>query len=106
MATIEQFHQIQLKVARIVEAKEHPNADKLLVLKIDTGDSQKEIVAGIARYYTPAELVGKLIVVVDNLEPATIRGVVSNGMLLAAKDGENLSLVQPERFVVPGASVG
>ncbi len=106
MATIEQFRQIQLKVAKIVEAKEHPNADKLLVLKIDTGDSQKEIVAGIARHYAPAELVGKLIVVVDNLEPATIRGVVSNGMLLAAKDGENLSLVQPERIVLPGAFVG
>ncbi len=88
-----------------MEAKAHPNADKLLVLKIDMGEVQKEIVAGIALHYRPEELVNKLIIVVDNLEPATIRGVVSQGMLLAAQDGENLALVVPERPVAPGAKV-
>ena len=72
---------------------------------MDTGEAQKEIVAGIARHYSPEELVGKRIVIVDNLEPATLRGVVSNGMLLAAQDGETLSLVVPERPVAPGAKV-
>ena len=105
MATIEQFRQLQLKVARVLEARAHPNADKLLVLKIDTGETQKEIVAGIARHYRPEELVDKRIVVVDNLEPAAIRGVVSSGMLLAAQDGEQLTLIVPESPVAPGSKV-
>ena len=105
MATIEEFRSLQLRVARILEAKAHPNADKLLVLRIDTGEAQKEIVAGIARHYHPEDLVNKQVVVVDNLEPATIRGVVSQGMLLAAQDEENLALIVPERTVVPGTRV-
>ncbi|MBI3615945.1 MAG: hypothetical protein HY211_05445 [Candidatus Omnitrophica bacterium] len=88
-----------------MEAKAHPNADKLLVLKVDTGESQKEIVAGIARHYNPEDLLNKRIVIVDNLEPATIRGVISNGMLLAAQDGEKLSLIVPERPVASGSKV-
>lgn len=105
MITIEQFSQLQLKVARILEAKPHPNADKLLILTIDTGEAKKEIVAGIARHYQPADLLNKLIVVVDNLEPATIRGVTSCGMLLAAQDGTGLSVLVPDRSVLPGAAV-
>ena len=105
MVSIEDFSKLQLKVALIVEAKVHPDADKLLVLTVDTGGEKKEIVAGIARHYQPAELVGKRIVVVDNLEPANLRGVTSYGMLLAAKDGDVLSLVTPERSVAPGAPV-
>ena len=105
MVSIEDFAKLQLKIALVVEAKTHPDADKLLVLTVDTGSEKKEIVAGIARHYSPAELVGKRIVVVDNLQPAVLRGVTSYGMLLAAQDGEVLSLVTPERSVAPGASV-
>lgn len=105
MVTLDQFKALELKVARVVEAKAHPNADKLLVLTIDVGGQKKEIVAGIARHYPPQELVGKLIVVVDNLEPATIRGVTSNGMLLAAQDGEKIHLLTPDQLVAPGSSV-
>ena len=105
MATIEEFRLLQLKVAKVLEAKPHPNADKLLLLTIDTGGVQKEIVAGIARHYTPAELVHKLVVVVDNLEPALLRGVTSHGMLLAAQDGERLSLIAPESPVAVGSPV-
>ncbi|MBI3333265.1 MAG: methionine--tRNA ligase subunit beta [Candidatus Omnitrophica bacterium] len=95
-----------MKVARILQATSHPNADKLLILKIDTGSAQKEIVAGIARHYQPEELLNKLIVVVDNLEPATIRGITSQGMLLAAQDETGrLSLLAPERPVPPGAPI-
>ena len=105
MATIEEFRLLQLKVARVLEAKTHPNADKLLILTIDTGDTQKEIVAGVARHYSPEELLNKRVVIVDNLQPATIRGVVSQGMLLAAQDGETLSLIVPERPIAPGSKV-
>ena len=105
MATIEQFRLLQFKVARIVEAKLHPNADKLLVVTLDVGGVRKEVVSGIARHYAPADLAGKLVVVVDNLDPVDLRGVVSNGMLLAAHDGEMLALVSPERPVAPGSIV-
>lgn len=105
MIQIEEFKRMELKVARVLEAKPHPQADKLLVLTIDTGSQQKEIVAGIARHYQPQALAGRLIVVVDNLEPATIRGVTSHGMLLAAQDGETLALLGPEKPVAPGALV-
>ncbi len=105
MVTIEQFRQLDLKVARIAAAKAHPDAQKLLVLTIDVGGVQKEIVAGIAHHYRPEQLVDKLIVVVNNLEPATIRGISSSGMLLAAQDGEGLTLLVPERPVAPGTLV-
>ena len=105
MITLEDFLKIELKVAQVVEAKVHPNADKLLVLTVDTGAERKEIVAGIAPHYSVSELVGKKVILVNNLQPATLRGVVSNGMILAAKEGELLSLVVPERPVASGASV-
>lgn len=105
MITMEQFEQLELRIARILEARAHPNADKLLILKIDTGGAQKEIVAGIARTYQPSELANKLIVVVNNLQPAVIRGVTSQGMLLAAQGGDVLSLLIPDRSVAPGSSI-
>ena len=105
MATIEEFSKLQFKIARVVEAKPHPNADRLLVLQVDAGTGTKEIVAGIANHYRLEELAGKHVVIVDNLEPATIRGVVSNGMLLAAQDGVSLALVVPEKPVAAGATV-
>ena len=105
MITLEEFLKVELKVAQVVEAKAHPNADRLLVLTVDTGVERKEVVAGIAPHYSAAELGGKKVILVNNLQPATLRGVVSNGMLLAAKDGESLSLIIPERPVAPGATV-
>ena len=105
MISLDEFRAAALKIATVLEAKPHPDADRLLVLTIDVGGTQKQIVAGIARHYTPAELVSKQIVVVDNLEPATLRGVTSSGMLLAAKEGDKLSLLIPDRPVAPGSSV-
>lgn len=105
MATIEQFKALELKVARVAEAKKHPNADRLLVLTVEVGAERKEMVAGIALHYQPEQLVGKRVVVVNNLEPAVIRGVTSQGMVLAAHDGEVLTLVSPERPVASGATV-
>src|SRR6059058_1666796 len=87
------FAKIELRVAKVLEARAHPNADRLMLLQIDVGDVQKQIVAGIRQHYTPEQLVGKLIVVVNNLEPAMLRGETSNGMLLAASSGERVILL-------------
>jgi tRNA-binding protein len=87
------FSKIELRVARVLEARPHPNADKLMLLQIDLGDVQKQIVAGIRLYYTPEQLVGKKIVVVNNLAPAMLRGETSNGMLLAASSDEKVILL-------------
>lgn len=89
----EDFAKLELRVARVVEARAHPNADKLLLLQVDLGDRQKQIVAGIRAHYEPEKLVGKLIVIVDNLAPAMLRGETSNGMLLAATSGEKVVLL-------------
>jgi tRNA-binding protein len=86
----EDFAKLELRVAKVLEARSHPNADRLLLLQVDLGDQQKQIVAGIRAHYTPEQLVGKLIIVVNNLEPAMLRGETSNGMLLAATSGEKV----------------
>ena len=85
------FIKIKLKVAEVIEAIEHPNADKLLVLKLQVGQKQKQICAGIKAFYTPESLLNKRIIIVDNLEPRKLRGEMSEGMLLATHDngGEN-----------------
>jgi tRNA-binding protein len=90
------FAKIELRVAKVLEARPHPNADKLMLLQIDLGDVQKQIVAGIRLHYTPEQLVGKRIVVVNNLAPAMLRGETSNGMLLAATSGEKVVLLTPD----------
>ncbi len=90
------FAKVELRVAKILEARAHPNADKLMLLQIDVGDEQKQIVAGIRQHYSPEQLVGKLIVVVNNLQPAMLRGETSNGMLLAATSGEKVILLAPD----------
>lgn len=74
-------------------------------MTITTGDAEKTIVAGIKPYYKPEELIGKSVVVVDNMEPADIRGVVSSGMLLATKDGKSLAILVPEREIKVGSPV-
>lgn len=91
--SIDDFAKIQLRVAKVLEAEAVPKADKLLKLKIDLGDEQRELVSGIAKQYKPEELVGKNVIVVANLKAAKIRGVVSHGMVLAASAGDDLQLV-------------
>ena len=105
MITIEQFQQVELRVATVKEATEHPNADRLLVLKVDLGGEERQIVAGIRAHYDPATLVGTQVVVVANLEPATLRGVQSQGMLLAASGEGTLAVVRPAAPVPAGAVV-
>jgi len=100
------FAKVELRVARVLEARPHPNADKLMLLQVDLGDERKQIVAGIRQHYTPEQLVGKSIVVVNNLQPAMLRGEASNGMLLAATSGDKVVLLTPDDpECVPGAKV-
>jgi methionine--tRNA ligase beta chain len=103
--SIDDFRKIELKVATIKSAETHPNADKLLVLQIDLGGEQRQICAGIRNSYTPEELVGKQIVVVANLETAKLRGLESQGMLLAASDDGRVIIMTPEKSVQAGAQV-
>jgi len=105
MMDIEDFEKIELKVGEIKSAEEHPKADKLWVLKVDLGDEQRQLVAGLKNYYKKEELVGKKIVVVANLKPAKLRGIESNGMLLAADDGKNMAILSPDKKVENGARV-
>src|SRR5436190_19170844 len=85
------FARVELRVAKVLEARPHPNADKLLLLQVDVGgEAPKQLVAGIRAHYTPEQLVGKRIVVVNNLQPAMLRGETSDGMLLAATSGEKV----------------
>jgi methionyl-tRNA synthetase len=103
--TIDQFRELELKVGTVTSAEPHPNADRLVVLRVDVGGEQRQIVAGIRAHYAPESLVGRQIVVVANLEPATLRGVESQGMLLAASSGERVVLVRPDDPVEPGSVV-
>lgn len=103
--TIDQFRAVELKVATVTAAEPHPNADRLLVLQVDLGGETRQIVAGIRAHYDPATLVGRQVVVVANLEPAKLRGVESQGMLLAAADGERTVLLRPDEAIGPGSIV-
>jgi methionyl-tRNA synthetase len=105
MITIEQFQQVELKVATVKAAAPHPNADRLLVLKVDLGGEERQIVAGIRAHYEPATLVGTQVVVVANLEPAKLRGVESQGMRLAASAEGTLAVVRPAAPMPAGAVV-
>ncbi|MBP5671712.1 MAG: glutamine--tRNA ligase/YqeY domain fusion protein [Victivallales bacterium] len=102
---VEDFAKLQLKVAKVLAAERVENADKLLKLQVDCGE-KRQIVAGVAAYYKPEEIVGKLIVMVVNLKPAVIRGIESNGMLLAAKKKNELRLLTVDGDIVPGANIG
>jgi methionine--tRNA ligase beta chain len=100
------FAKIELRVAKVLEARPHPNADKLMLLQVSLGEETKQIVAGIRLHYTPEQLVGKNIVIVNNLEPAMLRGEASNGMLLAASSGEKVILLTPDDpDCAPGSKV-
>lgn len=105
--TYDDFAKLELKVATIVEAKFHPNADKLLVLQIDLGGEKRQICAGIKAYYPPETLVGKQVIVVANLEPRPLRGEISQGMLLAATDPTSgrVVIITPAEQVAPGSGV-
>jgi methionyl-tRNA synthetase len=105
MVTFNDFKRIDLRIGKVISAEPHPSAERLYVLKVDLGIEQRQLVAGLKGHYEMSALVGKLIVVVNNLQPAILRGVESQGMLLAAQDGEKVSILVPDQDVAPGSQV-
>jgi len=103
---IEAFMNVTLKVATVVEADEVPKSSKLLKLQVDCGEAQnRQILAGIKEYYSASELVGTQVCIVANLKPAKLMGMVSQGMILAAKDENGLSLIRPEKSTKSGTQI-
>lgn len=111
--SFDDFLKLDLRIATIVEAEAHPNADRLLKLQLDVGElGRRQICAGVRQHYEPSSLVGKRIVIVANLEPRTIRGEQSEGMLLAASvldeagQTSDVALLTPMREAPAGSTVG
>ena len=105
--SFDDFLKVKMRIGRVVEANDHPNADKLMVMKVDLGDEQRQIVAGLKGYYTPEELVGRNLVIVTNLAPRMMRGQQSQGMLLAAvtADQSQVVVLTTESDIAPGCAV-
>lgn len=105
MITIDDFGRVDLRVAEVVTAEKVVKSKRLVKLTVKIGAEVRTLVAGIAEHYEPASLIGRKVVVVANLEPATLMGIESNGMLLAASEGSNLALVVLDRDISSGAKV-
>ena len=104
--SIDDFGRIELRVGTIRHAEPHPNADRLVVLRVDLGEEgERQLVAGIRASYAPEALPGRQVVVVANLAPAKLRGVESQGMILAGSDASGIALLAPERPLTPGSRV-
>ena len=102
---MEDFQKIDLRVGKVLSCERHPDADKLFVLKVDLGDGEvRQIVSGLAQSYTPGQVIGKSIVMIANLQPTVIRGVESQGMLLAGKEEKTIGLVEVNGLT-PGTKV-
>lgn len=104
--SIDDFSKVMLKTAKVLSAERVEGADKLLKLQVRVGNEERQIVAGIAKYYSSEELLGKTIVIVANLKARELRGLTSYGMLLAAKTGEQLTLITTDKAIASGANVG
>ncbi|MGB9587716.1 MAG: methionine--tRNA ligase subunit beta, partial [Armatimonadota bacterium] len=103
--SFDEFKRLNLRVGKVISADRVPGADKLLQLTVDIGEEQRQVVAGIAQWYAPEELVGRQVVMIANLAPARIRGVESRGMLLAADVNGTAVLLQPDKEVPAGSTV-
>lgn len=99
------FSKLELRIAKILTAEHVEGSEKLLKLQIDLGSEQRQIISGIAKSYTPEQLVGKSVVIIANLEPRMIMGLESNGMLLAASDESGPVILIPEREVPAGTNI-
>ena len=103
--TYDEFAKCEFRLAKVLTCEEVPKSDKLLKLQVKIGEETRQIVSGIKTWYSPEEMLGKTVVVVANLKPAKIRGVESNGMLLAVDDGKDLALISPEKEMTDGLQV-
>lgn len=106
MISFEDFKKVELKVGKILQAERIEGSDKLVKLQVDLGSEKRQIVAGIAQFYEPDKLIDREIAVVVNLEPRVLKGVESQGMLLAADGGESDPVIlMPEKEVPPGSEI-
>ena len=98
----EDFQKVKMVVAKVIDAQNHPNADRLLVLTVDTGTDERTLVAGVAQYYKPEDLKGRKIIIIKNLKPVKLRGILSMGMILAASgpDGRPYIPIIPDETPV------
>ncbi len=106
LITIDDFSKVELKIGEVIACERVEKSDKLLHETVKIGEEVRSVVSGIAKFYTPEEMVGKKVVVVTNLKPVKLRGVLSEGMILCAEDGEGrLTLISPEKIIASGANV-
>lgn len=105
MINFDDFKKLDLRVAKVIEAEKVENSEKLLKLKVDLGEEERQIIAGIQKHYNPSDLIGKEIIIVANLEPKTIFNLESQGMLLAASSKDDLGLLGPDKELPPGSKI-
>jgi len=105
VVNFDDFSKLDLRVGKIIEANSHPDAEKLYLLNVDIGEKTIQVVAGIKPFYSPEDLLGKQVVVLTNLEPKSIRGVTSEGMILAAQGKNDVNLIIPDKNIDSGSKV-
>ncbi|HQN74943.1 MAG TPA: methionine--tRNA ligase subunit beta, partial [Bacillota bacterium] len=104
--TIDDFAKVDIRVGKVLEGKAHPDAKKLLVFTINTGDKVRTIVSGIAQDYKPEDLVGKNVLVICNLKPVKLRGILSEGMILAGEEKSGkLHVIEAQKAMKPGDKI-
>lgn len=103
--TFEDFKKLEIRIGKVLTAEKVEGTEKLLKLEVDFGDFKRQIVSGIAKFYNPEDLVGKEYPFIVNLEPRIIRGIESQGMILAVGDGEEIVLLEPDKEVPAGSMV-
>ena len=105
MINIDDFKKVELKVAKVISAERVEDSEKLLKLEVDLNDEKRQIIAGIGKAYNPEDLTGKEIIIVANLEPRSLMGLESQGMVLAANAESGPVLLIPDKEVVPGTEI-
>ncbi|WMT52028.1 MAG: methionine--tRNA ligase subunit beta [Ferroplasma sp.] len=103
--SIDEFHKLDIRVGRVVECEKVEKSRNLLKIIVDLGEEKKQIISSISNYYTPEEMMGKQLIILNNLEPAKFMGLESQGMLLAVEDDNGVSLLKPDREMAPGTRV-
>ena|SRR3989338_8257619 len=105
MITIDDFKKVELKVGRVLSVESVEGSEKLLKLRVQIGDEERQIIAGIAKQYSIEELIGRLVIVVTNLEPRILMRLESQGMILAASDGETIAMLTPDKEMPQGSII-
>ena len=105
MITIDDFKKIELRVAKVLEAERVEGSDKLIKMQLSLGEEKRQVIGGISKHYEPEQLIGRQIIIVANLEPRSLMGLESQGMLLAASDENGIALLMPDKEVSDGSKI-